>query len=149
MDEAVTHLTEFLSPYPPAVHDDMLAARSILKEMIGPASELVYDATSAVCDGFAYTADVNGLFVNLAAYSDHVTLVFAYGAVLNDPENRLKGGGKQVRHIRLAGPEDLRDPYLTGLIQQADANAPPAKVEGPPRLVVKSYDGPKRRPKQS
>ena len=146
MDDAPSELVEFLAPYPESVREVMLEGRAALRSVIGAASELVYDATTAVCDGFSYTADVKGGFVNLAAYSDHATLVFGYGALLSDPEARLKGGGKQVRHMRLASAADILDPYVVGLIHEAEANAPKPSEPIEPRLVVKIYQGPKRRP---
>lgn len=144
--DAPDALIEFLAPYPPHVRDAMLEGREILIELLDNPSELVFDATSAVCDGFAYTADVKGCFVNLAAYSNHATLVFGHGAALDDPLERLKGEGKQVRHLRMKGAEDLRDPYVRDLILQAERNAPRPDLPKPATLVVKVYAGPKRRP---
>ena len=125
----------------------MLEGRAYLLAQVEPVIELHYDATSAVCAGFAYTGDVKGLFVNLAAYADHVTLVFAHGVGLDDPEGRLNGSGSQVRHMRLAGMDSLRDPYVKALVAQASDRAPRPK-DGVERssIVNKVYAGPKRRP---
>jgi hypothetical protein len=139
-------LEEFLIPYPEHVVQTMLEARTILLKMLSPVSELWFDATTAVCDGFAYVPTVKGTFVNTAAYSDHVTLIFGYGAFLSDPEKRLKGEGKQVRNYRLKSSQDLQDPYIIDLIRQAAANAPRPDGKIEPTLVVKIYEGPKRRP---
>ena len=124
----------------------MLSGRESLLKQLGPASELIYDATSAVCVGYSYTADVKGLFVNLAAYPKHVTLVFSYGAFLDDPAGVLKGEGKQVRHVRLSGIEHLEDPYLKALILLAEEQAKRPPVFIPARQIFKVYSGPKRRP---
>jgi hypothetical protein len=137
----------FLAPYPPGVQKLFLAGRAYLLRRLRPVVELHYDATSAVCAGFAYTGDIKGNFVNLAAYADHVTLVFAWGAKLTDREGRLRGGGKQVRHMRLVGIETLRDPYVVDLIEQAAAGAPKPEGNIRPHIVVKIYEGAKRRPK--
>jgi hypothetical protein len=142
-------LVKFLAPYPPEVKDVFLAGRKLLLRRLAPVVELHYDATSAVCAGFAYTGDLKGNFVNLAAYADHVTLVFMWGVNLRDRERRLGGGGKQVRHMRLAGIETLRDPYVLDLIDQASANAPRPATEVRHRIVIKVYEGPKRRPKRA
>jgi len=144
---ALTPLEQFLQPYPDDVQRTMLEGNAILREMLQPVNEMVYDATSAVGAGFSYTGDLKGLFVNLAAYSKHVTLVFGRGKFLDDPLKRLKGEGSQVRHVRLASVEDLRDPYISGLIRQASEAAP--RPVGPviPTVVVKVYNGPKRRPR--
>jgi hypothetical protein len=140
-------LEEFLAPYPDHVVKTMLEGRTVLLEMLSPVVELQFDATSAVCDGFSYLPSVRGSFVNFAAYANHVTLVFGYGVGLSDPEGRLNGNGNQVRHIRLKDAQDLQDPYIVGLIQQASDAAVRPQGEVVPDLIVKVYEGPKRRPK--
>jgi hypothetical protein len=144
--EPPTELIEFLKPYPDEVQQVALRAREALAEMLGPASEVFYDAVSAVCSGFTYTDSVTGTFVNLAVYSDHVTLIFLWGVNLDDPECRLKGEGTRVRHIRLAGIETMRDPYVAGLILQAEAKATRPEPPIEPRRIVKVMNGKKRRP---
>jgi hypothetical protein len=140
-------LIEFLAPYPPEVQELALAARLRLLDLLGPISEIFYDAMSAVCSGFTFTGEVRDNFVNLAVYSDHVTLIFPHGAKLEDPLQRLKGTGTQVRHIRLVGLETLADPYVVDLIRKAEAMAPRPAEPVEPRTVVKVMKGPKRRPK--
>jgi hypothetical protein len=141
-------LATFLAPYPPAVRDLFLAARALLLRHLKPAIELHIDATSAVCGSFGYTESMREAFVNLAAYADHVTLVFPWGVQLKDPKKRLRGSGNQVRHMRLDGLETLRDPYVLGMVDQAAARAPRPDGEAVrPAIVVKVYEGPKRRPK--
>lgn len=127
----------------------MLQGRKKLLDYLQPIIEMHYDATSAVCAGFSTTGDLKGLFVNFAAYAKHVTLVFMHGAKLNDPEKRFKGEGKQVRHIRLSGLADLDDPYIVSLISEARANAIEPKEPITHRIVLKIYEGPKRRPTPS
>jgi len=140
-------LVSFLAPYPAEVRDLFLAGRAYLLRRLSPVAELQYDATTAVCAAFSYTGDRRGVFVNLAAFSDHVTLVFMWGVKLKDREGRLRGGGKQVRHMRLAGIETLRDPYVLDLVEQAAAAAPKPGGKISHAIVVKVYAGPKRRPK--
>jgi hypothetical protein len=147
MASAPRELARFLAPYPPEVRRTMREGRARLKARFPLATELLYDATSAVCVGFAYTGDVKGLFVNLAAYPGHVTLVFAWGVKLKDPRGLLRGEGKQVRHLRLAGSEDLGQPDVVALLGQAEANAPRPPAPLAPGRVVKVYAGPKRRPR--
>ena len=144
---APPELVSFLAPYPAHVRDLFLAGRAFLLRRLRPVVELHYDATSAVGAGFAYTGNLKGLFVNFAAFSDHVTLVFMWGVKLKDREGRLRGDGKQVRHMRLASLDTLRDPYVLDLIDQASANAPRPEGEVKHAILVKVYKGPKRRPK--
>ena len=137
-------LIGFLAPYPLGVQELALEARSFLLKMLAPVSELHYDATSAVCAGFAYGSKTADVFVNLAVYPKHVTLVFGWGSSLSDPEKRLRGEGKRVRHLRLASIETLQDPYVLDLISQA-SNAAIRKPDWQPERIIKIYNGPKRR----
>ena len=137
-------LEGFLIVYNPDVQNTALELRIRLAEIVGPANEFVFDATSAVCVAFGYTNQWREAFVNIAVYPKHVTLVFARGADLDDPERRLNGEGKQVRHIRLVPPEILDDPYIIALIHQAAKSAKREDVTDY-KLVVKVYEGPKRR----
>jgi hypothetical protein len=146
MPHEPTELVEFLAPYPPDVQALTLEARLRLHELVGPAGDLFYDATAAVCSGFCYTDKPADNFINLAVYSDHVTLIFPWGVLLKDPEKRLKGEGNRVRHIRLTGIETLHDPYVVGLIRQAAEQAVRPTVPIEPIKYVKVYNGPKRRP---
>jgi hypothetical protein len=144
-----TELVEFLSPYPPDVQELALQARLRLHELVGPASDLLFDATTAVCAGLSYTGDYRHNFINIAVYAKHVTLIFPWGVRLTDPHGLLKGTGSQVRNIRLAGTETLRDPRVVDLIEQAanGATRPPEPIA--PIKYVKVYKGPKRRPSPS
>ncbi len=141
-----TDLMQFLLPYPDHVQKLMLDGRMKLLLMLQPIVEMHYDATTAVCAGFSTTGDLKGLFVNLAAFANHVTLVFAQGARLDDPQHRLKGAGAQVRHIRLTSLEMLDDPYIRGLIENSWENAPKPDRAPAYQIVTKIYAGPKRRP---
>jgi len=140
-------LVEFLAPYPETVRELTLDSRMLLLDLLYPTNEIFYDAISAVCSGFVYTEKVRDSFVNLAVYSDHVTLIFQYGVNLTDPESRLKGSGNQVRHIRLTGLETLQDPYVVDLIRQSSENATRPTEPMKPVQIVKEMNGPKRRPK--
>lgn len=140
-------LKTFLLPYPREVQELALKARLRLHELAGPASDLFFDATAAVCSGLSYTGKARDNFVNLAVYANHVTLIFPHGASLIDPEGRLRGEGSRVRNIRLASIETLKDPYVVGLIEQASAAAARPATSMEPIKVVSIYKGPKRRPK--
>jgi hypothetical protein len=142
-----SRLEEFLAPYPDHVVRTMLEGRAILLQLLQPVVELHYDATSAVCAGFAYSSSVKDLFVNLAAYPNHVTLVFAHGASLIDPHGKLSGTGKQVRHLRLQSASDLKHPAVLSLVEQASLVAPRPEGVVTHEVIAKVYDGVKRRPK--
>lgn len=139
-------LVEFLAPYPVEIRELTLGARLRLHELVGPASDLFFDATTAVCAGLSFTGEPRDNFINLAVYANHVSLIFPWGVRLDDPEGRLRGEGSQVRNIRLQGLETLHDPYVVGLIEQAAEQAVKPGEPVPPIKYVKVYKGPKRRP---
>lgn len=124
----------------------MLAGRVRLHEIVGPSNDFIFDATTAVCAGLGFTDSARGVFVNLAAYSDHVTLVFQWGVRLYDPERLLKGGGNQVRHLRLTCLDTLSDPAVLDLVRQSAAQYPAPPHGFKPQKFVKVYAGRKRRP---
>jgi len=147
MDPDPPILAEFLAPYPDSVKEVAYASRAILYATFAPVTEIFWDATQAVCLGFTYTNHERDNFINLAVYANHVTLIFPYGAQLKDPEGRLKGAGTRVRHIRLAGADDLEDAYISGLVEQSYRLAIIPKDPLPETIIVKSMKGPKRRPR--
>ncbi len=146
-DAGIERLAEFLHPYPGHVQAFTLEARRYLKDLLEPASEIHWDACSSVCAGFTFTESTNDNFVNLSVYFDHVTLIFPWGVRHEDPDGRLKGEGTRIRHIRLAGMETLRDPYVVDQIFQAQAIAKRPSTPREPTTIVKVMNGPKRRPK--
>lgn len=57
----------------------------------------------------------------LADYSKHVNLGFNRGAHLPDPHGLLEGTGKNLRHVKIRGKEDLT-PELAQLLRAAVAH---------------------------
>lgn len=144
-----TALIEFLAPYPLEIQALTLEGRRFLVERYWPVSEIIWDATQAVCCGVMYTNNPRDCFVNFAVYANHVTLIFSWGVNLHDEEGRLKGSGSQVRNIRLEkGMETLTDTYVVGLIDQASALAMRPREPVEPQVIVKVMKGPKRRPQR-
>jgi hypothetical protein len=50
-----------------------------------------------------------------------------YGADLPDPEGLLEGGGKLLRHVKIRSLEDLEQPALRNLIEEASVYLPKLK----------------------
>ena len=65
-----------------------------------------YYATTGVC--------------SIAAAKDHVSLGFARGAELADPEQRLKGTGKGMRHVKIRNTGEI-DAAVKELLREAFA----------------------------
>ena len=144
-------LRTFLQPYGPEVRRLFLATRELVLGAAPQANELLYDAYNAVAVAYSFTDRLREAFCHVAAYRSHVNLGFNRGASLTDPEQRLVGSGAQIRHIRIAAVETLRDGAVQRLVGAAIAQARSARPEeqGGPRSVVKAVHGRKRRPPTS
>lgn len=138
---------EFLAPYPEETQLLARGLRAKLVQLLPPCIELMWDATNTVGPSFGFTDKNRDHFVHLPAYTKYVNIGFTNGTSLTDPEKRLQGSGAKIRHIKLTKVEDLDDPYLQDLIQQAAqlATKPNEIVE--PRTLIRVMEGPKRRPK--
>ncbi len=138
---------EYLAPYSPEIQTLARGLRKRVLELLPPCIETIWDATNAVGVAFGFNEKNRDHFIHLPVYTTYVNLGFSDGASLQDPEKRLKGTGTRIRHLRLTSLEDLEDPYVLDLIQQAQQSA----VRGPdpvqPRSIVRVMEGPKRRPK--
>jgi len=99
----------------------MQAALATMRKEMPGAVELVYQ-TYALVVGFGPHERPSDALFSVVAYSNHVTLCFLQGALLDDPERLLKGTGNQVRHIRLEPDASvLNRPGVRALIRQAIA----------------------------
>jgi hypothetical protein len=95
-----------------------LAARKAVLKTAGKCSELIYE-TYCVSNAFTFTGKQGQGFIHIATYAGHVNLGFDRGTELDDPEEKLEGTGKRIRHIRLNSIADVRDDAVIQLIAQA------------------------------
>jgi hypothetical protein len=95
-----------------------LALRELVLTEAPEAEEILYSVYAEVIV-FKLSGRKRGAFCNVAAYANHVNLVFYFGVELPDPHGVLKGTGKKMRHIRLDSPDDLRHRYLRNYIRSA------------------------------
>ena len=138
----------FLAPYTPAIAAATQACRGKLHALFPRGYELVYDNYNALVFAFASTARSNGAILSIAAYPRWVTLFFANGVDLADPQGLLQGDGVRVRSIRLQSPDDLDRPDVLQLIAQAVApHAQALAAAQPLQTVVKSVSA-KQRPRR-
>jgi len=63
----------------------------------------------------------NGSLAYIMAFKNHVNVGFARGVELTDAADVLEGTGKEMRHVKLTGPEDVRHDVLRDLLRQAVA----------------------------
>jgi hypothetical protein len=107
--------------------------------------ELVYDNYNALVFAFAPTERASEAFVSVAGYPKWVTLFFAYGVQLHDPGGRLQGVGSRVRSIRLRSAQQLSEPAIQALIEQAiHPHREALSRAGPLHTCVKSVSAKQR-----
>jgi hypothetical protein len=58
-------------------------------------------------------------FCGIFAYTNHVSLEFTNGTLLDDPEKLLEGEGKNRRHIKLASLSDIAGKRCEDFLRQA------------------------------
>ncbi len=127
-DDLLVYLARFERP----VVELMLATRDKVYEFGSDMSEFFLSVPYAVACNFSYTHSVKQAPIYIGTYTKHVNIGFCDGATLSDPEGRLKGEGKSMRHVSIRKMEDLDDPYLNGLIQHAlDAAVHPPEPLAP------------------
>jgi hypothetical protein len=112
-----------LRRYDPAVVDLALGLRSVVLDAAPSANETVYDAGYTVSDVFSFTERWQDSFCMVTTYSKHVNLMFTHGAKLADPRRRLRGKGKQFRHLQVKSREDLDSEVLRHFLDAAIAQA--------------------------
>jgi hypothetical protein len=145
-DPAESQLESFIDRYPPAIGTLARAALAKLRKRLPGAVQLVYDNYNALVIGFGPSQRASEAILSLALYPHWINLFFLHGADLPDPGKLLKGGGKQVRSIRLAGASDLDQPPVRQLITEAVSRANPLPKQ-PTQLIIQSISA-KQRPRR-
>jgi hypothetical protein len=143
-----TQLAGFLGKFSPKVGAVARAALRKLNARIPGAIQLVYDNYNALAIGFSPSERTSHAVLSIAVYPRWVSLFFLRGIGLPDPGRRLRGAGKQVRHIVLASANDLDHPEIRALIAAAlSRSTEPFDAAAPHRVVIKSVSA-KQRPRR-
>jgi hypothetical protein len=142
-------LERFIAKYSP---DIVRVARGVLpalRKWFAGTQELVYDNYNALVIAWSPTGKVGDIICSIALYPRWVTLFFARGAALPDPERRLRGSGKAIRHVVLErGKATLAEPAVKRLLSAAvDAAVVAPSGRGTPVTTIKSIVA-KQRPRR-
>ena len=141
-------LAGFLAKYTPEIAEQAEAILAKMRARLPGAVEMVYDNYNWLVIGFGPNERASEALFSIVLAPKWVTLCFLQGARLPNLHGLLKGGGKQVRNIRLAGPETLDSPEVQELIEIALEDAG-ASMDQPKnhKLVIKSISA-KQRPRR-
>jgi hypothetical protein len=135
----------FAAQYAPQVATQLRRARAGLRKLVPKGYELVYDSHNALIFAFGPTAKASELVISIAGYPDWVTLLFARGKALEDPQGLLEGTGATIRSIRLVPFSVLRSRPVRALIRQALAAQADSFKQAPALTTVLKAIAPKRR----
>lgn len=141
-------LRTFLARYDPTVARVAMRARARLRRLLPGALELVYDNYNALAIGFGPTERASDVICSIALYPRWVSLFFMHGAELPDPDRRLSGAGRRVRHLVLTRAEMLDEASVRRLVASAVASHP-TRLPGfsRRRVIIKSVSK-KQRPRR-
>jgi hypothetical protein len=145
---APTRIDAFVARYTPQIASQLRKARADLHKLIPKGYELVYDSHNALIFAFGPTGKASDLVVSIAGYADWVTLFFARGKALADPQGLLEGTGATIRSIRLAPFSVLRSRPVRALIRQALAAQSESFKQAPALTTVLKAVSPKLRPRR-
>jgi hypothetical protein len=138
-------LDTFIDRYAPNVAATARGALEKLRAQILGATEFVYDNYNALVIGFGPSERPSEAVISIALYPRWVNLYFIDGAMLPDPDKRLKGAGTRVRRIQVNDPTLLDEPAVRTLIKEAMRAADiPFKRTNGRRLVIRAI-APKQR----
>ena len=112
------NLLQHLSVYDLRVGELALALREIALDLAPDANEIVHKGY-VLSITYSFTEKWTGGFCFIVLYSGYVNLGFNHGVDLEDPKGLLVGDGKQIRHIKIHQPEDLKKPHIRKFIRAA------------------------------
>jgi hypothetical protein len=143
-----SQISSFLAKYTPAIEAQLREARMRLRAKFPRGFELVFDNYNALVFGISPTDRSPDAFLSVTGYPKWVTLFFLHGASLHDPAGLLEGEGKQVRGVRLKGPEWIDSPEVEALIEQAALPHQAAFLAAPSLTTIVKLVSAKQRPRR-
>ena len=110
-------IDDFLAICSPAVRDLAQQLRGLIRRVMPTAIEQVDLPSNLI--GYGLDGTYSGLICAITPYKTHVSLLFAHGAALPDPEHLLEGEGKGVRRVKIMTPADIDNPAVHTLLTSA------------------------------
>ena len=144
---AERQVARLIAKFSPEVAGVAKAARAKVRKLLPRAFELVYDNYNALALAFGPTERTSEVVLSIALYPRWVSLFFARGAKLADPNGVLRGSGNQMRHVVLERIGVLDSAPIRALIKDAVATHPTPFGSGRGRTIIKSVSA-KQRPRR-
>jgi hypothetical protein len=141
-------LDSFFAKYDPPIAAFGRGVLVKLRKRLPGAVEMVYDNYNGLVIGFGPSEKASLAIFSIVLFPRWVTLCFLQGAGLPDPQRRLQGEGKVVRHMRLESFSVLDEPYVQNLMKLALRRAKvPLDPKNRWQLIIKSISA-KQRPRK-
>jgi hypothetical protein len=137
----------FIAKYSPGLARAAKVARGKVRKLLPGAIELVYDNYNALALAFSTTEKAGDIILSVALYPKWVSLFFAQGASLPDPERLLRGSGSRIRHVVLQPVELIETAGVKDLIRAAVRTHPTRLAGSSGRTIIKSVSA-KQRPRR-
>src|SRR6476469_8913450 len=109
---------EFFAAYAPQVRDTAMRARDLVLSLVPGAVEQVDTADKLVTYGMGPKLADQLFYISAHKVPANLGLL---GAGLPDPTKLMEGTGKRLRHVNLRKPDDVENPALRALLEEAIA----------------------------
>lgn len=144
-------LQEYISVYDNKVQEIFFHLRNFASKNRPEANQLIYDSYNAVSVAFSLSDKLEDAFCHIALYKNHVNFGFNRGSEIQNPELKLEGSGKLIRHYKIHAVENIPEMQLAALLDKAIkislANNPEPEEQRPRgRVFIRPSSGKKVRP---
>jgi hypothetical protein len=112
---AADHAAPLLEKMTPLARDLVQQLRLLIKEVVPQVGEKVLLGWEVIV--FSADGRMGNMVAALAPRPTYVNVQFGDGASLPDPNHRLEGTGKRMRHVKVRSAADVRSPDLRALLQ--------------------------------
>ena len=116
-EEINEDIDRLLGYYDAHVQEISLRTRSLISKLIPKAEEKVYFGWRII--RFSINGEMSGQFIAIGPHKNYINLYFMQGTSLEDPKALLTGTGKNMRHVKITDPEELKNAALKELIKTA------------------------------
>ena len=115
--EAARAFDRFLDASAPAVADIARALRQTV--MTGaPGAVETFDAADGLLAFGSGGMSLRDFWFAIIPHKAHVNLQLADGAELANPDGRIEGTGKRIRHVKVRSVDDARAPWVRDAIRR-------------------------------
>ncbi len=116
-------IEEFLLPYDHVLQSLVLQLREYFKNETRPNFELIANTYQSLNFGYSFSKKAWDSYCAIILYRRHLNISLPSGNLLDDPDGLLHGTGSRIRHLKITKFEDIKNPGIVRLVNQARDNA--------------------------